>query len=87
MPSIKFFIFSCSQDVHCPEPLIVWGSLYLSQAMPDTREEAENRILECRQLTGCKNCDAEIHRIYLNRSRKPGYPYCEEHSRKIGKMA
>jgi hypothetical protein len=82
MPTIRFFIISCSSD-GLPEPLFIWGE-GADHSMPTTREEAEVRVMRCRETIGCKICDAEIHRINLVRSRASGVPYTEEYSRKIG---
>lgn len=84
MPIIKFYIISCSADVRCPEPLFVWGEGG-DHSMPTTREEAEGRVTACQKKTECPKCDAEIHHIYLSRSRAPGIPYVQEYSRKMGR--
>lgn len=84
MPTIRFFIISCSSGVRCPEPLFVWGE-GADHSMPTTRWEAEGRITACQKKEKCLKCDAQIHRIYLSRSRAPGIPYIQEYSRKIGR--
>ncbi len=84
MPTIRFFIISCSSDVNCPEPLFVWGEGD-DHNMPSTREEAERRIAICQESIGCVLCDAQVHQIRLVRSRAAGVKYDEEYSRTLGK--
>jgi hypothetical protein len=83
MPTIRFFIISCSSD-GLPEPLFVWGEGG-DHSMPTTREEAERRITICQEKIECALCDAQIHQIRLVRLRAVGVKYNEEYSRTLGR--
>ena len=83
MPTIRFFIISCSADA-MPEPLFIWGEGGHG-SMPTSRDEAEIRVENCREKTRCANCDAQIHHLNLMRTHKPGVAY-DDDQRKRGKV-
>lgn len=82
MPTVKFYIISCSADMENPEPLFIWGEGANDHSMPTTREETERRIATCQEKTKCLKCDAEIHHINLMRLRNSGIVYDEEYGRR-----
>jgi hypothetical protein len=71
MATIKFYIISCSSDTEMDvRNLYCWGEWESAAFMPDTRQEALDRIERCRKKNKCESCDAEIHRVSIRRKKK-----------------
>jgi hypothetical protein len=66
---LKFYVISCSSDNIKLDArnLYVWGEMGAARWFPGSLREATRRICECRKKTGCKSCDAEIHRVCIQR--------------------
>ena len=71
MPIIKIYVISCSCDVELDvRKLYVWGGLKSARFLPDNRAEAKRRVKKCQVENKCQICDAEIHEIRLERTKK-----------------
>ena len=68
--SIGAYIISCSSDAEKPlGQLDVWGELDTARWFPSTAKEARMRVEACRKKMKCRECDAEIHRVIVERTR------------------
>jgi hypothetical protein len=71
MSLIKTYAISCSSDVELDvRKLYVWGGLKSARFLPDSLAEAKRRVKKCQAENKCQNCDAEIHEIKLERTKK-----------------
>jgi hypothetical protein len=71
MSIIKVFAVSCSADVECDvRKLNIWGEWRAARWLPDTIKETKKRIEACRKENKCAECDAEIQRVRIKRSKK-----------------
>jgi hypothetical protein len=62
--TIFTYIVSCSSDAERPfESLYVWGEFGEARWLASTPKEAQMRVDACRAKMGCRECDAEIHRV------------------------
>jgi len=71
MAKIKFYVISCSamgdMDVR---KLYVWGEWHHNTWLPKTEHEARKRIKLCRKKYCCEACDAEVHKVVVERTKK-----------------
>jgi len=71
MSKIKTYVISCSSDVELDaRGLYVWGGIKKARFLPESIKDAKRRVLKCRIETGCQSCDAEIHEVILERTKK-----------------
>ena len=72
MPKIKCYAISCSADVEVDiRKLYVWGGGGISAKwLPETKGEIKKRLNQCRRELKCDACDAEIHEIVIERTKK-----------------
>jgi hypothetical protein len=69
MACLRFYVISCSSDSVRLDArsLYVWGEMGAAKWLPDSEREAKRRISQCKIHTRCKDCDAEIHRVAIQR--------------------
>jgi len=74
MAKINFWCISCSSDckldtrklfIHGGE-----GKTIKITWLPDTKGEAEKRVLECQEKNQCAQCDYEIHPVTIPRTKR-----------------
>lgn len=71
MAQIKCFAISCSSDAEVDaRKLYVWGAIKFARWLPESVGEAKKRIKRCQQEHKCVPCDAEIHKIVIERTEK-----------------
>ena len=67
--TIFAYVISCSSDAERPfESLYVWGEFGEARWLASTAKEAQMRIDACRKKMGCRTCDAETHRVTIERT-------------------
>ena len=71
MAKIKFYVISCSAmgDIDVRK-LYVWGEWHHKTWLPLTEHEARKRIKLCRKKHSCETCDAEVHKVVIERKKK-----------------
>jgi len=70
MAKINCYVITCSSDNEMDiRSLYVWGEWGSARWLPTTKKEAQRRVEECRKKTACEFCDAQIHKIYIERNR------------------
>jgi len=71
MPKIICYAVSCSAmgDIDIRK-LYVWGEWRHNTWLPKTEREARERIKLCKEKHYCEYCDAEIHKITIERTEK-----------------
>jgi hypothetical protein len=68
---IRLYAISCSSMVELNvTKLFVWGGSPYCCWLPQTEEEALKQINACRKKHKCIYCDAEIHIVEVDRTRK-----------------
>ena len=71
MSKIKCFAVSCSSDVELDvRKLYIWGGLKSAYFLPDNKSEAKRRVKKCQVENKCQTCDAEIHEIRIERTKR-----------------
>ena len=71
MAKIKRFVISCSSDAEMnAQSLYVWGGMKNAIWLPETEREARKRIIQCRKINKCIDCDWQIHKIIIERTEK-----------------
>lgn len=71
MPKIICYAISCSAEgMMDVRKLYVWGEWGNSKSLPLTRSEANKRIKACQKRHKCLFCDAEVHKITVERTKK-----------------
>lgn len=72
MAFLNFYVISCSSD--CPDvdarSLYVWGEWEGARWFPDTVKEARKRIRVCREKYKCRLCDAQVHKVKIERKEE-----------------
>jgi len=80
MAKINCYVITCSSDNEMDiRSLYVWGEWGSARWLPTTKKEAQRRIEECRKKNACEFCDAQIHKIYIERNKNT---YMQEMSKK-----
>lgn len=70
MAKIKTCVITCSSDGELDvRKLLVWGQIGRINSLPENRHEANRRILGCQKEYRCEICDAEIHKIVIERTK------------------
>jgi len=71
MPKIVCYAISCSamSDIDIRK-LYVWGEWHHKTWLPLTEHEARKRIKLCKKKHGCETCDAEVHKVVIERTKK-----------------
>jgi len=70
MAKISAIIISCSSDADLDSRrLFLWGAGKYAKWLPDSMSEAKKRVIQCKRECGCDYCDAEIHKIELDRTK------------------
>ena len=70
MAKLRFFYITCSSDAPCNV-----SQLYVHTGEPKSRElprsvfEIRARLLECRRVNGCGNCDGDIQHTACVRAK------------------
>lgn len=68
---IHCYVISCSSDSMLDtRKLFIWGEMGMARWLPETMAEAKKRILQCQKESKCESCDAEIHRVVIERTEK-----------------
>lgn len=71
MSRIFCHVISCSSDTSLNvSKLLVWGEGKHAGFLPQTSAEIKERLADCQKKTGCEHCDAEIHKLEINRTEK-----------------
>ena len=72
MAKLHCVVVSCSADNNEIDirNLYIWGELDSAHWLPDTKREAIRRVGKCRKKNQCKFCDAEIHKIQIERIKE-----------------
>jgi len=70
MAKINAIIISCSSDAELDaRRLFLWGAGKYAKWLPDSIHEAKKRIIQCRIEHKCACCDAEIHKVEIERTK------------------
>lgn len=71
MAKIIIYPISCSSEGELDaRKLYVWGEWDKAKWLPLTKGEAQRRIELCRKENKCKTCDAQVHRVEIQRTKK-----------------
>ena len=71
MAKIKAYVISCSGDAIDLDirNLFVWGGYGYATWLPKIKVEIMKRLEMCRRENKCAFCDAEIHKIIIERTK------------------
>lgn len=71
MAKVICYPITCSSDAETDiRRLYVWGEWESAKWLPTSREEAKRRIAMCKEKNKCQHCDAQIHKVVIERTKK-----------------